>query len=177
MRFIDTDLAGACLIEPRRFDDQRGFFARTFVREEFAARGCNPHVAECNVSYNARAGTLRGMHYQAAPHAQSKLVRCTRGAIWDCVIDLRPGSATFKRWFGAELTADNRLQLYVPEGLAHGFITLADDTEVTYQMGSPYNAAAARGVRWNDPAFGITWPRPPAVIIPRDNAYPDFTGS
>jgi dTDP-4-dehydrorhamnose 3,5-epimerase len=176
MRFIETGLAGAFVIEPVLFEDVRGFFTRTFSREEFERHGCNPDLHECNVSFNKAARTLRGMHYQTPPHAQTKLVRCTAGAIWDCVIDLRTGSPTFKKWFGVELTAGNRKQLYIPQGFAHGFITLANDTEVSYQMGNVYHAASARGVRWNDPAFGIRWPREPSVIIERDIRYPDFTG-
>jgi len=176
MRLIETGLAGAWVIEPELFEDVRGFFTRTFSRAEFERHGCNPDVYETNVSFNKVAGTLRGMHFQVEPYAQTKLVRCTAGAIWDCIIDLRPDSATFKNWFGVELTAANRKQLYIPEGFAHGFVTLADQTEVSYQMGNIYHAASARGVRWNDPAFGIRWPRQPTVIIERDNRYPDFTG-
>jgi dTDP-4-dehydrorhamnose 3,5-epimerase len=174
MKFIPTPLPGAFVIEPQLFTDDRGFFTRTFSKKEFAEHGCNSELLECNVSFNRRAGTLRGMHFQNPPHAQSKLVRCTRGAIWDAIIDLRPESSTFKKWFGVELTADNRKQLYIPEGFAHGFITLADGTEVFYQMGNVYNAAASGGVRWNDPAFGIRWPREVSVIIERDATYPDF---
>ena len=176
MRFIETKLAGSYVIEPRLFEDERGFFTRTWSGREFAEHGLNPELLECNVSFNKRAGTLRGMHFQVAPSAQPKLVRCTAGAIWDAIIDLRPASATFKQWVGEELTAANHKQLYIPEGFAHGFITLADDTEVSYQMGGVYDAAASRGVRWNDPAFGIRWPREVGVIIERDNTYPDFTG-
>jgi dTDP-4-dehydrorhamnose 3,5-epimerase len=174
MKFIPTPLPGAFVIEPQLFTDERGFFTSTFSRKAFAEHGCNPELFECNVSFNRKAGTLRGMHFQDPPHAQSKLVRCTRGAIWDAIIDLRPESSTFKRWFGAELTADNRKQFYIPEGFAHGFITLGDETEVFYQMGNVYNAAASAGVRWNDPAFGIQWPREVSVIIERDATYPDF---
>ena len=174
MKFIPTPLPGAFVIEPQLFPDDRGFFAGTFSRQKFVEHGCDGDLVECNVSFNKRAGTLRGMHFQNAPHAQSKLVRCTRGAIWDAIIDLRPGSATFKKWFGAELTAENRRQLYIPEGFAHGFITLADETEVFYQLGNVYHAASAGGVRWDDPAFGIAWPREVSVIIERDATYPDF---
>jgi dTDP-4-dehydrorhamnose 3,5-epimerase len=174
MKFLPTPLPGAFVIEPQLFIDDRGFFTRTFSKKELADHGCNADLFECNVSFNRKAGTLRGMHFQNAPYAQSKLVRCTRGAIWDAIIDLRPSSATFKRWFGAELTAENRRQLYIPEGFAHGFITLADEAEVLYLMGNVYNAAASGGVRWNDPAFGIQWPREVSVIIERDNTYPDF---
>lgn len=174
MRFTETKLAGAFVIEPQLFEDERGFFTRTFSTKGFLSHGCNAQVLECNVSFNKRAGTLRGMHFQVAPYAQSKLVRCTAGAIWDAIIDLRPGSPTLREWVGVELTASNRRQIYIPEGFAHGFITLADDTEVLYQMGGVYNAEASRGVRWNDPAFGIQWPREVAVIIERDATYPDF---
>ena len=176
MRFVETSLPGAWVIEPVPFEDVRGFLARTFSRAEFEKRGGNPNVVESNVSFNKIAGTLRGMHFQLPPYAQSKIVRCTAGAIWDCIIDLRHDSPTFKKWFGVELTADNRKQLYAPESFAHGFITLADATEVTYHMGNLYHPASARGVRWNDPAFGIHWPRQPTLIIERDATYPDFTG-
>jgi dTDP-4-dehydrorhamnose 3,5-epimerase len=175
VNFIETKLRGAFVVEPRLFEDRRGFFTRTWSREEFARAGCNPDLFECNVSFNKAAGTLRGMHYQVAPYAQAKLVRCTMGAIYDVIIDLRPGSATFAQWVGAELTAENRRQLYIPEGFAHGFITLADSTEVFYQMGNVFNAESARGVRYNDPAFGIAWPREVSVIIDRDAQYPDFS--
>jgi dTDP-4-dehydrorhamnose 3,5-epimerase len=174
MRFIPTKLSGAFVIEPVVFEDERGLFTRTWSEREMRENGCNPAVLECNVSFNKKAGTLRGMHFQLAPFAQAKLVRCTMGAIWDCIIDLRTDSPTFKQWIGVELTAQNRKQLYIPEGFAHGFVTLADDTEVLYQMGNVYNAASARGVRWNDPAFAIEWPRQPSVINERDNTYPDF---
>jgi dTDP-4-dehydrorhamnose 3,5-epimerase len=176
MRFTETKLAGAFVIDPQVFEDVRGFFTRTWSRREFAEHGCEPELLECNVSFNHRAGTLRGMHFQVEPHGQPKLVRCTRGAIWDAIIDLRPASPTFRQWVGVELTADNHRQLYIPRGFAHGFITLADATEVFYQMGGAYDAAASRGVRWDDPAFGIAWPREVNVIIERDAAYPDFTG-
>jgi dTDP-4-dehydrorhamnose 3,5-epimerase len=174
MRFIETKLAGAFVIEPQLFEDERGFFTRTFSQREFLQHGCNPELLECNVSFNNRAGTLRGMHFQMTPYAQAKLVRCTAGAIWDAIIDLRPGSPTLRQWVGVELTAGNHRALYIPEGFAHGFITLADETEVFYQMGGVYNAEAARGVRWNDPAFGIEWPRQVAVINDRDANYADF---
>jgi dTDP-4-dehydrorhamnose 3,5-epimerase len=173
MRFTETGVAGAYLIEPEPVADERGFFARTWCREEFLANGLNPGLAQANISFNHRKGTLRGMHYQAAPHAEAKLVRCTRGAIFDVALDLRPGSPTYRRWFGAELSDANRSMLYVPEGCAHGFLTLADATEVAYQMSAPYAPAAARGVRWDDPAFGIEWPGEVAVINERDASYPD----
>lgn len=176
MRFTETLLSGAFVIDPVRFEDARGFFARTWSAREMREHGCNSDLFECNVSFNKKAGTLRGMHLQLPPFAQAKLVRCTMGAIWDCIIDLRPGSPTFKQWIGAELTAENGRQLYIPEGFAHGFITLVDGTEVLYQMSNIYHAPSARGVRWNDPAFAIEWPRQPEVIIERDNTCPDFRG-
>ena len=147
MIFKATQLAGAFVIEPKVFEDTRGFFTRTFSIREMQANGCNANLMECNVSFNHKAGTLRGMHLQIAPFAQAKLVRCTMGAIWDCIIDLRPESPTFRKWMGVELTAQNRHQLYIPEGFAHGFLTLTDNTEVFYQMGNVYDAASSRGVR------------------------------
>jgi dTDP-4-dehydrorhamnose 3,5-epimerase len=173
MRFCETKVAGAWLIEPEPVADERGFFARVFCREEFAEHGLNPDLAQGNVSYNHARGTLRGMHYQAAPHQEAKLVRCTRGAIWDVALDLRPGSPTYLAWAGYELSDANRSMLYVPEGCAHGFLTLTDGAEVTYQMSAPYAPAAARGVRWDDPAFGIDWPGEVVVINQRDASYPD----
>jgi dTDP-4-dehydrorhamnose 3,5-epimerase len=172
MRFTQTKVAGAFLIEPELVTDERGFFARTWCREEFEEHGLNPSLAQANLSFNHRGGTLRGMHYQAAPHQEAKLIRCTSGAIWDVALDLRPGSSTYRAWFGAELSAANRAMLYVPEGCAHGFLTLADATEVAYQMSAPYAPAAARGVRWDDPAFGIEWPGEVLVINERDASYP-----
>jgi dTDP-4-dehydrorhamnose 3,5-epimerase len=174
MRFRATPLAGAFIVEPELLEDERGFFARTFCRCEFEERGLNPCVAQCSVSYNRRRATLRGMHYQAAPHEEDKLVRCIRGAIYDVIVDLRPSSATFKRWTGAELSETNRLALYIPRGCAHGFITLADDSEILYQISEYYVAQGARGVRWNDPAFGIVWPLSPTIISDRDCSYEDF---
>ena len=173
MRFVETKVDGAFLIEPEPIADERGFFARVFCREEFAANGLNPDLAQGNVSFNHAKGTLRGMHYQAAPHQEAKLVRCTRGAIWDVALDLRPGSPTYLAWDGYELSDANRSMLYVPEGCAHGFLTLTDGAEVTYQMSAPYAPAAARGARWDDPAFGIDWPGEVVVINQRDASYPD----
>jgi len=157
-----------------RRTDQRGFFARTFCQQEFEAYGLNTQVVQCNVSFNKRTGTLRGMHYQAAPFAEAKLVRCTSGSIYDVIIDLRPASATFKQYFTVELSAENCRMLYIPEDFAHGFQTLQDDTEVFYQMAQRYSAEHARGVRWNDPAFGIEWPEGERIITDRDQNYPDF---
>jgi dTDP-4-dehydrorhamnose 3,5-epimerase len=167
-------LAGAFVIELERRMDQRGFFARTFCQQEFEAHGLKTQVAQCNVSFNKRKGTLRGMHYQAAPFAEAKLVRCTSGSIYDVIIDLRRASATFKQYFAVELSVENGRMLYIPEDFAHGFQTLQDDTEVFYQMAQRYSAEHARGVRWNDPAFGIEWPEDERIIIERDQNYPNF---
>jgi len=174
MRFIPTNLAGAYLIEPEPVSDERGFFARTWCWNEFADKGLNPNLVQCNISYNKARGTLRGMHYQTAPHAEAKLVRCTQGAIYDVIVDLRNDSSTFTQWFGAELTAQNRKALYVPEGFAHGFITLKDDTEMLYQMSEFFHAECAAGVHWNDPVFSIQWPIDVKVISERDQNYQDF---
>jgi len=167
-------LAGAFVIELERRSDERGFFARTFCEQEFEAHGLKTQVVQCNVSFNKRKGTLRGMHYQAAPFAEAKLVRCTSGSIYDVIIDLRPASATFKHYFSVELSEENRRMLYIPEDFAHGFQTLQDNTEVFYQMVQRYSAEHARGVRWNDPTFGIEWPEGERIIIGRDQNYPDF---
>lgn len=176
MIFTETKLQGAHVIEPERHDDERGFFAHSWSEREFKAHGLSPRLAECNISYNKRKGTLRGMHYQEAPHGQIKLVRCTMGAIYDVIIDLRPDSPTFKQWVAAELTASNRRMLYVPGEFGHGFQTLADETEVFYQVSSPYVPGSAQGVRWDDPIFGIDWPyAKERIIIQRDREYPLFT--
>jgi dTDP-4-dehydrorhamnose 3,5-epimerase len=174
MRFTETKVAGAFLIEPEPIADERGFFARTWCREEFADHGLSPELAQANISFNHRKGTLRGLHYQAPPHAEAKLVRVTRGAIWDLALDLRRDSPTYLVWFGAELSDANRAMLYVPEGCAHGFLTLTDDAEVAYQMSAPYAPEAARGVRFDDPAFGIEWPGEVVVVNERDRTYADF---
>ena len=174
MRFNPTPLAGAFVIEADRVEDERGFFARTFCEREFTERGLNAGVAQANVSYNARRGTLRGMHFQTPPHAETKLVRCTMGAIHDVIIDLRPFSSTYLRHFAVRLDEDNRTMLYIPEGFAHGFLTLEDRTEVAYQMSKAYSPDHGAGVRWDDPAFGISWPAPIRVILERDRTYPDF---
>jgi dTDP-4-dehydrorhamnose 3,5-epimerase len=178
MRFAETPLAGVWVIELDLLGDQRGWFARTFDAEEFEARGLNPAVVQCNASFNARRDTLRGMHYQAEPHGESKLVRCVRGAIFDVAVDLRGDSNTFCAWHGVELSAENGRALYIPAGLAHGFQTLSDGCEVLYQMGHRYVPEAARGVRWDDPAFEIEWPRVlgALTVSERDASYPDFTG-
>ena len=174
MRFTATPLAGAVVIdiEPQR--DERGLFARVFCREEFGTAGLPGAFVQASVSHNLRRGTLRGLHFQAAPHEEPKLVRCTRGAIHDVIVDLRRDSPTHCRWFAVELTADNRRTLYVPPGFAHGFQTLVDDAEILYQMAEPYAAEFARGVRWNDPAFAITWPIATPFMSERDAAYPDY---
>jgi dTDP-4-dehydrorhamnose 3,5-epimerase len=172
--FTETKLRGAFLIELEKHADERGFFARTFCQEAFEAHGLNSRVVQCNVSFNRRKGTLRGMHFQIAPFAEAKLVRCTSGSIHDVIIDLRSASPTFKQHFAVELSAENRKMLYIPEEFAHGFQTLKDDTEVFYQMSQSYSAEHARGVRWNDSAFGIDWPAGVRTIIERDQNYPDF---
>ena len=174
MKFVETELKGAFVIEPDRLEDERGFFARTFCTDEFAARGLQRRFVQCSVSFNVLRGTLRGMHYQAAPHEEAKLVRCTRGAIYDAIVDLRRVSPTFRRWVGVDLSADNRRALYVPEGCAHGFQTIEDGSEVFYQISEMHHPAAARGVRWNDPAFGIVWPLRDPIVSARDADYPDF---
>lgn len=174
MRFHETELRGAYLIDLDKLEDGRGFFARVWCEKQFEDHGLVPKVVQANTSFNNKAGTLRGMHYQAAPFQETKLVRCTRGAIYDVIVDLRPGSSTYKRWIGMELTAENYAMLYVPVDFAHGFITLQDDTEVNYLVSEPYTPGAERGLRWNDPQVGIDWPRPVAVISDKDAAWPDF---
>lgn len=173
MIFSPLELAGAYLIEPEPLQDQRGFFARTFCSREFREHGLSPVVAQCNISYNAKRGTMRGMHYQY-PDGEAKLVRCTRGRIWDVIIDLRPDSPTYCRSVGVELSTDNRLMLYIPEHFAHGFLTLEDDVEVFYQMSEFYAPGQSCGVRWNDPVFAIEWPELVRVISERDDSYPDY---
>ncbi len=175
MIFLETVVKGAFLIEPERQEDTRGFFARTWCESECGARGLNTRVVQCSVSFNKRRGTLRGLHYQAPPHEEAKLVRCTRGSIYDVIVDLRPDSPTFRQHVAVVLSAENGRLLYVPEGCAHGFQTLEDDTEVSYQMSEFYSPDHARGVRWNDPAFGIEWPADERIILDRDQNYPDFT--
>jgi dTDP-4-dehydrorhamnose 3,5-epimerase len=174
MTFHETKIPGVFEIRLELKLDERGFFARSWCQNEFECHGLNPKLVQCNVSFNTRKGTLRGMHYQVAPYSETKLVRCTRGAIYDVVIDLRPGSRTFRTWISAVLTAENRNMIHVPEGCAHGFLTLEDETEVSYQMSEFYNAEAARGVRWDDPAFQIAWPEKVKVISERDRTYPNF---
>jgi dTDP-4-dehydrorhamnose 3,5-epimerase len=168
MIFTEARLKGSYLIEPERVEDGRGFFARTWCRREFEKRGMKGSFVQCNISFNKKKGTLRGMHYNARPYQEAKLVRCTMGAIFDVIIDLRPDSPTFMRWGGFDLTAANRRMLYVPEGFAHGFLTLDDETEVFYQMSEFYEPGYERGIRWDDPLFGIDWPAEVKVISDRD---------
>jgi dTDP-4-dehydrorhamnose 3,5-epimerase len=174
VRLVETPLAGVFVIELDLLRDERGFFARTFDSAEFEKAGLDPAVVQCNTSFNDRRGTLRGMHYQADPDGEAKLVRCTRGAIFDVAVDLRPSSATYCRWFGAELSADNARMLYIPVGLAHGFQTLREGSEVHYQMSHEYVPEQSRGVRFDDPAFGIEWPLPDPIVSERDRQFPDF---
>jgi len=172
MLFRTTPLPGAYVIELDERRDERGFFARAFCAREFEAHGLNPTTAQCNLSHNHRAGTVRGMHYQLPPAAETKYVRCVRGAIYDVIVDLRVDSPTYLQHFGIELTQDNRLALYVPTSFGHGFQTLTDDSEVLYQVSEYYAPDLARGARFDDPAFGIAWPRPPTVISPQDLGWP-----
>lgn len=175
MKFSETPLHGAFVVEIEPRLDERGFFARAWCEREFREHGLNPALSQCNVSWNTKAGTLHGMHYQEAPYAEAKLVRCTRGAMFDAIVDLRLDSPTYTRWYGLELSADNRRMIYVPEGFAHGYQTLVDDTELYYQVSVPYQPNAARGVRWDDPAFGIQWPEASGrTMAERDRTYPDF---
>ncbi|MEW6053648.1 MAG: dTDP-4-dehydrorhamnose 3,5-epimerase [Nitrospirota bacterium] len=190
MIFTETKLKGAYIIELEKLQDNRGFFARTFCRREFEARRLNPNIVQCNISYNKKKGTLRGMHYQAAPYQEAKLISCIRGAIYDVIIDIRPDSPTYRQWLSVELTAHHppltietshspinlstHKLLYVPEGFAHGFLTLSDNAEVCYQMSEFYMPDYARGIRWNDPAFNIKWPIAIAAMSEKDMQYPDF---
>ncbi len=174
MIFKPTPLVGAWLVDLERREDERGFFARTWCAQEFAAHGLDTRIVQCSVSRTRRRGTLRGMHFQAAPHQEVKLVRCVRGAVWDAIIDLRPASPTYTRWFGVELSAESGRALYIPEDFAHGFVALADESDVVYQMSAPYEQGAARGVRWDDPAFGIAWPVAAPTLSARDASWPDF---
>ena len=173
MKLTSLPLSGACLLEIEPVSDERGFFARTWCSEEFQRFGLNPKLAQCSISNNTRRGTLRGMHFQAEPRAETKLIRCSAGAIHDVIVDLRQNSPTYCKWFAAELTSANHKIIYVPDGFAHGFQTLADDTEVIYQISESYRPELARGVRWNDPAFGIEWPIPNPIISARDRAFAD----
>lgn len=176
MIFKPLPIRGAFLIELELLVDERGHFARTFSVDEFAARGLDPTVAQCNISFNARRGTLRGLHLQAEPHAEAKLIRCTRGRLHDKGVDVRRESETFGMVASIDLEAGDGLMVYLPAGVAHGFITLVDDTEVSYQMSQPYVSGSARGIRWDDPSFTLEWPEDIAVISERDRSFPDFLG-
>ena len=172
MRFLPTALDGVILVAPEPHTDARGSFSRTFCAEEFARAGLPPVFVQCNVSSNLRRGTLRGLHYQDLPHPEGKLVRCTRGALFDVAVDLRPGSASLHRWIGVELHGDSLHALWIPPGFAHGFVTLLDDTELFYQMTEPFHPDLARGLRWDDPALGIAWPVADPVLSARDASLP-----
>ena len=175
MVITKTKLQGCCLIEPERFEDERGFFARAWSKSTFAAHGLDLDFVEANLSFNLKKNTLRGLHYQSTPHSQAKLVRCTRGAIYDVALDLRHDSPTYKQWVGVELTEDNRSMLFLPGGLAHGFQTLKDNSEVFYEATNAYDPESSHGVRWDDPAFKIEWPEAPErIMIQRDREYADF---
>ncbi|MEZ4405029.1 MAG: dTDP-4-dehydrorhamnose 3,5-epimerase [Polyangiales bacterium] len=174
MRFEATPIEGVWVVEPERREDPRGYFARTWCAEEFRARGLRDALSQCSVSFNAKAGTLRGMHYQTAPEEEAKLVSCPRGRIWDVALDLRRGSPTYCQWYGAELSAENGRALYVPPGCAHGMVTLEDDALVSYFISTPYSPAHQAAVRWDDPAFGIAWPVASPTMSDRDRALPDF---
>ncbi len=174
MVFIKTKLKGSFIIELERLEDERGFFARSFCQKEFEEHGLNPRIVQCNVSFNKKKGTLRGMHYQVAPHEEAKLVSCIRGAIYDVIIDLRPNSSTYCQWFATELSAENYKMLYVPEGFAHGFQTLEDNTVVFYQMSEFYHPECARGVRWDNPTFRIEWPIEQLIISSKDKSLGSF---
>jgi dTDP-4-dehydrorhamnose 3,5-epimerase len=174
MRFHPSPLPGVCTVEPDRRDDSRGFFARLFCEQEFAAAGLERKFVQINNSLTAKKGTLRGLHYQLPPCAETKLVRCVRGALYDVAVDLRPDSPTFRQWFGATLDAVNCIMMYVPRGFAHAFITLTDDVETIYFVSSAYSPDNERGLRWNDPALGIPWPIAPVEISEKDRNWPDL---
>ena len=176
MRFLETDLQGLVVVEPDTYPDERGSFVRTFDAAEWEAHGLRARFAQSSFARNLHRGTLRGMHYQDAPHAEAKAVRCSRGAIFDVALDLRPRSATFRRWFGLELNEDNATMLYLPEGFAHGYLTLTEVSEVAYLISEPYVPKLARGVRWDDPAFAIEWPAAPQLMSERDRDFPEFGG-
>ncbi len=176
MIFRETGLPGAFVMELERCEDERGFFARTYCQREFQDHGVDLTFVQCNIAVNAKRGTLRGMHYQVAPHGTTKLVRCTGGSIYDVIIDLRPESETFRKHFAVVLTAENRNMVYVPPGFAHGYQTLEDETEVFYQMSEFYDPESERGMRWDDPSFGISWPLEVTVMSTRDRGCPDFSG-
>jgi len=174
MKFTPAPLSGAYLVEIEAASDERGFFARTWCTREFAERGLESQWVQCSISFNKKQGTLRGMHYQRSPAAEAKLVRCTQGAVYDVLADIRPESPTFRRWTAYELSAGDRRSVYIPTGFAHGFLTLTDDVELHYSISEFYKPEAASGFRWNDSAFGIEWPASPTVISTRDATYPDF---
>ena len=174
MIFTETVLKGAFTVDILRLEDERGFFGRSWCMDEFTEHGLNNQLAQCNISFNKKRGTLRGIHYQAAPYEEAKLVRCTMGQIYDVIIDLRPASPTFTNWIAMELTAENRRALYIPEGFAHGFQTLTDNAEVFYQMSEKHHPNAARGLRWNDPAFNVSWPINTMVVSEKDNNYTNW---
>ena len=176
MIWRETELPGAFVVETEPIEDERGWFARIHDESELEQRGLASRFVQSSIAFNKEWGTLRGLHYQAAPHAEAKLVRCIRGAVYDVIVDLRPGSSTFKRWFAVELSAAGGELLYVPEGVAHGYLTLEDETETLYLISATYAPEAARGVRWDDPAFGIEWPHDPRVMSEKDKAWPDFSG-
>jgi dTDP-4-dehydrorhamnose 3,5-epimerase len=176
VKFLETPISGLYVVELETLTDERGFFARTFCAHEFQAHGLEWMVAQCNISFNEKASTLRGLHFQAPPHAEAKLVRCTRGAIYDVAVDIRPESRTYRRWHGIELTPTNGRMMFIPCGFAHGFQTLVDGSEVLYVMSEFYHPESARGLRWNDPAFSIAWPLENPTISDRDRAYPLLDG-
>jgi dTDP-4-dehydrorhamnose 3,5-epimerase len=172
MRFTPSRIPGAWVIDITPIPDERGFFAMTWLPEEFRQRGIETALAQCNLAFNHKRGTLRGMHFQKAPHAQAKIVRATRGVLLDVIVDLRPASATYRQWDSVELSADNRRMFYMPEGIAHGYLTLTDDVEAYYHASTPWVPQSESGIRWNDPAFGITWPFEPVVISEKDRNWP-----
>jgi dTDP-4-dehydrorhamnose 3,5-epimerase len=174
VNFVETKLSGVYQIDIEPHCDERGFFARTWCHKEFEEHGLSGKTAQCSTSFNSQKGTLRGIHFQAEPHPETKLVRCTRGKIFDVAVDLRPDSPTFGQWTGVVLSAENRKMLYIPAGCGHGLLTLEDRSEVFYMISEDYYPALSKGVRWNDPAFAIEWPERPVVISDRDNTYPDF---
>jgi dTDP-4-dehydrorhamnose 3,5-epimerase len=175
MIFKETNLQGAFVIEPEMLSDERGAFARIFCQKEFEGHGLNPNILQCSISINSKKFTLRGMHFQKSPHAEAKLVRCSRGMIYDVIVDLRPDSLTYMKWIPIEISFENKRMIYIPEGFAHGFQTLEDNTEVIYQMSQFYYPYESGGFRWDDPSFKIKWPTEPLVIAPKDQVFPDFT--
>ena len=172
MQFTASRIPGVWFIDPKKIEDARGFFAMTWLPGEFTSRGLDASLAQVNVAFNGRRGTLRGMHFQRAPHEQAKLIRCTRGALLDVIVDLRTDSPTCRQWDSVELTADNHRMIYIPAGLAHGYLTLEDSTEACYHASTPWAPQSESGVRWNDPAFGIKWPFEPSVISEKDRIWP-----